>query len=42
MIAEVGQGGKVAEALNQLTAAVTGRMPEAKAKKSFLANLFKK
>ncbi len=42
MIAEIGQGGKVAEALNQLTAAITGRTPEIKAKKSFLANLFKK
>ena len=42
MIAEVAQGGKVAEALNQLTAAITGRTPEIKAKKSFIANLFKK
>ncbi len=42
MIAEVGATSKVAESLNQLTSAITGRMPEPKAKKSFLASIFKK
>ena len=42
MIAEIGQGGRVAESLNELTAAITGRAPEIKAKPSFLSKLFKK
>jgi pilus assembly protein CpaE len=42
MIAEVGAASKVAESLNMLTAAITGRAPEIKAKKSFLAGLFSK
>lgn len=45
MIAEVQPSGKVADAFNTLTAAVTGRTPAAAVKKggtSFLANLFKK
>ena len=44
MIAETAPASKVAEALNQLTSAVTGRTLETKAKKSssFLGNLFKK
>ena len=44
MIAEVGPTSKAAEALSQLTASITGRAPEIKAKKSssFLGNLFKK
>ncbi len=43
MIAEVGGGSKVADGLNALTAAVTGRAPvEIKAKKSFLAGLLSK
>lgn len=45
MIAEVGPATKAAEALGHLTASVTGRAPEVKAKKassSFLGNLFKK
>lgn len=42
MIAEIGAGSKALEGLNQLTAAVTGRTPEVKPKKSFLQSLFKK
>jgi len=42
MIAEVGAGSKVGEALTQLTALITGRTPEVKPKKSFLQTLFKK
>ncbi len=42
MIAEVGAGSKVGEALTQLTALITGRTPEVKPKKSFLQSLFKK
>ncbi len=46
MVAELAPGSKVAEAINQLTAAVTGRAPEPRAKtkksSSFLGNLFKK
>ena len=45
MIAEVQPSGKVADAFNSLTVAITGRVPANAAKKggtSFLANLFKK
>ncbi len=45
MIGDFAPTSKVADALNQLTATVTGRAPEPKAKKpssSFLGNLFKK
>ena len=44
MIAECGPTSKVADSLRQLTASITGRTPEPKAKKptSFLGNLFKK
>lgn len=41
MIAECGPASKVADALTQLTAAITGRTPEIKAKASFLDSLFK-
>ncbi len=46
MVAETAPTSKVADAIGQLTATVTGRVPEPKAKKqkssSFLGNLFKK
>ena len=42
MIAECGPASKAAESLNQLTAAITGRAPEVRAKKSLLASLFGK
>ncbi|MDI7776018.1 cellulose synthase operon protein YhjQ/BcsQ [Asticcacaulis sp. EMRT-3] len=42
MIAECGPASKVADSLNRLTTAITGRSAEAKARKSFLGSLFKK
>ena len=44
MLSEVAPAGKVADAMAQLTARITGRNPEPKTKKSssFLGNLFKK
>jgi pilus assembly protein CpaE len=44
MLSEVAPAGKVADALGQLTARITGRQPEPKTRKSssFLGNLFKK
>lgn len=42
MIAECAPSSKIAESLSQLTTAVTGRVPEVKAKKSFLSSLFGK
>ena len=44
MLSEVSPTGKVADALAQLTARITGRNPEPKSRKSssFLSNLFKK
>jgi Flp pilus assembly CpaE family ATPase len=44
MLSEVAPAGKVADAMAQLTARITGRNAELKTKKSasFLGNLFKK
>ncbi len=44
MLAEVSPAGKVADAMAQLTARITGRTPEPRTRKSssFLSNLFKK
>lgn len=42
MIPELSGDSKVKSALVQMTAAITGRAPEVKAKKSILSNLFKK
>ena len=44
MLSEVSPSGKVADAMAQLTARITGRNPEPKSRKSssFLSNLFKK
>ncbi len=41
MIAECGPHSKVADALSDLTTAITGRVPEPKPKTSFLGSLFK-